>query len=55
VTLGWVSYGVGAAGLAGGALLYYLGWRAGKEPGAAVALLPVVAPGVAGAAVRGAF
>ncbi len=54
-TLGWVSYGVGAACLAGGSLLYYLGWHSGRDSGASVALVPSVAPGIAGALLTGAF
>jgi hypothetical protein len=54
-TLGWVSYGVGAACLAGGSLLYYLGWHSGRDSGSGVALVPNVAPGMAGAALTGAF
>ncbi len=54
-TLGWVSYGVGAACLAGGSLLYYLGLHSGRTSGASVALVPNVAPGTAGAALTGAF
>ena len=52
-TLGWVGYGVGAACVATGAVLYYLGVRA---PGtASVALVPAFAPGQAGAIVKGVF
>jgi hypothetical protein len=54
-TLGWISYGVGAACLAGGSLLYYLGWHSGRNSGSSVALVPNVAPGTAGAALTGAF
>jgi hypothetical protein len=54
-TLGWVSYGVGAAGLVGGSLLCFLGWRAGRGAAAAVALVPDLGPGTAGAMLRGAF
>ena len=54
-TLGWVSYGVGAACLAGGSLLYYLGWDSGRDSGSSVALVPSVAPGMAGAVMTGAF
>lgn len=53
-TLGWVGYGAGAACLAGGSLLYYLGRRAGRSsPSAGVALVPTLAPG--GALLTGAF
>jgi hypothetical protein len=55
-TLGWVSYGVGAAFLAGGSLLYYLGWHSGHHSTQAdVALVPTLAPGTAGALLTGAF
>jgi hypothetical protein len=54
-TLGWVSYGVGAACLAGGSLLYYLGWHAGRTSTSTVGLAPYVAPGVAGALLGGSF
>jgi hypothetical protein len=54
-TLGWVSYGVGGACVAGGALLYYLGRRSGRNPGPSVALIPAVASDMAGAALTGAF
>ena len=50
-TLSQVSYGVGAAFVAGGALLYYLGWRAGHQ----VAVTPSVSMGTAGAVLTGAF
>ena len=54
-TLGWVSYGVGAACLAGGSLLYYLGWNAGRTSTSTVALVPFVAPDMAGALLGGSF
>jgi hypothetical protein len=54
-TLGWVSYGLGAACVAGGSLLYYLGWRAAQASAPSVALVPNVAPNMAGALLRGAF
>ena len=54
-TLGWVSYGVGAACLAGGSLLYYLGWHSGRDSGPSVALVPNVAPSMAGAVLTGSF
>ena len=50
-TAGWVSYGVGATCLAGGALLYYLGRRAGTR----ASIQPTLGPDVAGAAIMGAF
>jgi len=54
-TLGWIGYGVGAACLAGGSLLYYLGWNAGRTSTSTVALAPYVAPGTAGALLKGSF
>ena len=54
-SLGWVSYGVGAACVASGAVLYYLGARAGKNGSTSVALLPAFAPGGALAVMKGAF
>jgi tetratricopeptide (TPR) repeat protein len=54
-SLGWVSYGVGAACVATGAVLYYLGARAGKHGSTSVALLPAFAPGGALAVMKGAF
>jgi hypothetical protein len=53
-TLGWVGYGAGAACVATGAVLYYLGVRAGQSP-PAVALLPMLSGDLAGAAVGGRF
>jgi hypothetical protein len=55
-TLGWIGYGVGAAFLAGGSLLYFLGWRVGHNSAQpSVALAPILAPGTAGALLTGAF
>lgn len=51
-TLGWVGYGVGAACLVGGAVLYGLGLSNGSSP---VALIPTVAPSHAGLSLQGAF
>jgi hypothetical protein len=52
VAWGWVSYGVGAACVATGAVLYGLGWKSGTS---SLALLPSFAHGEAGAVVGGAF
>jgi tetratricopeptide (TPR) repeat protein len=49
-TLSLVGYGVGAACLAGGAVLYYIGWRAGQ-----VSVAPMAATGVGGASIQGVF
>ena len=54
-TLGWVGYGVGAACVATGAVLYYFGLRSGATGAASVAFVPALAPGQAGASVKGAF
>jgi hypothetical protein len=54
-TLGWVSYGVGAACVATGSVLYVLGLRAGRQSSASIALLPTLVPGGAAALVKGAF
>jgi tetratricopeptide (TPR) repeat protein len=47
-TLEWVSLGVGGAAVVAGGILYYLGHSA-KPSRAPVALLPIAAPGTAGA------
>jgi hypothetical protein len=52
-TWGWVGYGVGGACLAGGAILYYLGYSRGRSD--QVALVPAVQAGAFGATVQGAF
>jgi hypothetical protein len=52
-TFGWVGYGLGAACLVGGAVLYYLGYSKGRGP--SVALLPTAVPGAAGVVLQGAF
>jgi hypothetical protein len=54
-TMGWVAYGLGAACLAGGPLLYYLGWRAGNRATATASLVPVLGPDGAGLALAGAL
>jgi hypothetical protein len=54
-TLGWVSYGVGAACVATGAVLYYLGQRPDSAGSSSIALVPAFAPGRAGAILKGAF
>jgi hypothetical protein len=53
--LGWASYGVGAACVATGAVLYVLGLRRGSHGSPSVALVPTFAPGRAGAVLQGAF
>jgi hypothetical protein len=54
-TIAWVGYGVGAACVATGVILYTLGVRAKSRPAGNVALVPTVAPDHAGAALTGAF
>jgi len=49
-TLGWAGYGVGAACIAGGAVLYYLGWQAGR-----VSVAPAPMAGGGGILVGGAL
>jgi len=55
-TLAWAGYGVGAACVATGAILYLLGLRSDGD--GSIAFLPTFAPGQAGAVgavVKGAF
>jgi hypothetical protein len=54
-TLGWASYGVGAAGIATGAILCFLGSNRGSASAHEVALMPTLGAGIAGASVTGAF
>ena len=54
-TLVWVSYGVGAACITGGALMYYLGWRKGRGARVEVAFVPAVGLDTAGAVLTGGF
>lgn len=53
--LGWTGYGVGAACIVTGAILYGVGLRASSGSGAQVALLPSVAANQVGATIAGAF
>jgi hypothetical protein len=57
VTFGWVGYGVGAAALATGATLFFLGGRsdATAETSNRVSLTPVIAPGLASLSLRGRY
>ena len=50
---GWVSYGVGAAAIATGAVLYIVGWPGDKST--SVSLLPAVAPNGAAIILRGSY
>lgn len=53
-TATWFSYGAGAACLAGGAVLYYLGWRRGYG-GSTLSLVPTFGPDAVGTALAGRF
>jgi hypothetical protein len=54
-TLAWVGYGVGAACVVTGAILYGVGLKAKSSSSPSVALVPVVGAGQAGAVLTGAF
>lgn len=54
-TFGWISYGVGAACVASGTVLYYLGWSKNQNFASTVALVPTIESNMAGAALTGAF
>jgi len=55
-TLGWASYGIGAAFLAGGSVLYYFGWRSSLATSRSdVAIRPILMSGSAGLWLRGTF
>ena len=54
-TVGWISYGVGAACVATGAILYVLGLRSGANSLSSVALLPEFAPSRGAVILKGAF
>ncbi len=54
--LQWVGYGVGAAALGCGVVLYYLGYRSARAPASdSVTLRPVLLPSGTGAIVQGSF
>jgi hypothetical protein len=52
-TWGWVSYGVGAAGIIAGTALYLWGRSAAAAPSGQLAFLPVVGPSGAGLVLKG--
>ena len=52
-TWGWVSYGVGAAAIATGAVLYIVGWPSDRSTN--VALLPALAPDGVSMVLKGRF
>ncbi len=54
-TFSWVGYGIGAACVATGAVLFGIGRRSGGGSSTSVALLPAVGPGQAGALLTGGF
>ena len=54
-TLAWTGYGVGAACVAAGAVLFGIGLKAGRSASTSVALLPTVGDGHAGVALTGGF
>jgi hypothetical protein len=54
-TLAWASYAGGAACVAGGAVLYYLGWSKANDSLVSLALVPAVAPNTVGAIFAGGF
>jgi hypothetical protein len=54
-TLGWVSYGAGAALLATGAVMYYVGWSKGQASQPTVTVAPVLSTNTIGTVLRGAF
>ncbi len=54
-SLAWVSYGVGAACVATGAVLFGIGFNAGRTSSTSVALFPTVGDGQAGVLLTGGF
>jgi hypothetical protein len=54
-TMAWVGYGVGAACVVTGAILYIVGRKSGGDSSTSVALLPTIGPGQAGALLTGGF
>lgn len=54
-TLGWVSYGIGGAAIATGAVLYIIGIRAKDDQPANLAVVPAIQGGNFGAVLKGAF
>jgi hypothetical protein len=52
----WVGYSVGAAGIAVGGIIYYLGRKAGRsDSGQSITLVPIAGSGQGGVLVQGAF
>ncbi|MGD0835539.1 MAG: hypothetical protein ABSB49_02720 [Polyangia bacterium] len=54
-TMAWVGYGVGAACVVTGAILFGFGLRGGSSSPTKIAILPVAGPGQAGALLAGGF
>jgi hypothetical protein len=54
-TLGWIGYGLGAACVATGAILYIVGRKAGPSDSTQVAIVPTISGGQTGAVLVGAF
>jgi tetratricopeptide (TPR) repeat protein len=54
-TFAWIGYGVGAACVATGALIYLFVRKGSARDSSTVAILPAFAPGEAGAVLKGAF
>jgi hypothetical protein len=54
-TLSWVGYGAGAALLATGAAMYYVGWSNGQASQPTVTVAPVLSTNTIGTVLRGAF
>jgi hypothetical protein len=54
-TMQWVFYGVGAAALATGAILYWLGSSSSASAPTATVVAPIVGPGIAGLSAQGTF
>lgn len=54
-TMAWIGYGVGAACVVTGAILYGVGRKTGGDSTTSVALLPAIGPGQAGALLTGGF
>lgn len=56
-TWGYVSYGIGAAAITAGVVLYYLGWRSGQNESASsgMSLLPTLTPDGMTVVMQGSF
>jgi hypothetical protein len=54
-TMQWVFYGVGAAAIATGTVLYLLGWPSADSGRTTAGVAPMLGPGLAGISAQGAF